>query len=166
MRRARLMEIAPAMSLQDLKTMAGWRTVKPAADSLQKLQFLEITSENEIKEYMKEHLDQVEEGLTLVPRGREYRTSSGLIDFFAIDKVGTHTVIEVKMKANRNTLTQTRTYMRDLGNDKNFTNLRGMIVAQEFTKRFKDAVEEMRERGRLDLRAFKCKKQFLFEKYV
>ena len=122
---------------------------------------LEIESEDEMKDYMERNLEDVEKGLILVKR--EYLTSSGPMDFLARDKQGTDVVVEVKLKADDATVTQTRRYMRSLKRDQKVAGVRGIIVTEEFTKRCIDDVQELRQLG-LDISLFKCKKRFNFVK--
>ena len=122
---------------------------------------LEIESEDEIKDYMEKHLEDVENGLTLVKR--EYMTSSGPMDFLAKDKQGIDIIVEVKMKADDTTVTQARRYMRSYKRDLKVATVRGIIVAEKFTKRCIDDVQELRHLG-LDICLFKCKKKFDFVK--
>lgn len=124
---------------------------------------LEIHDENEIKEYMEKHMSEVEKGLTLV--GREFQTSTGPMDFLARDKDGTSTVIEVKMKADDHTVTQLRRYMRSHKNDSGKPKVRGIVVAEEFSKTALDDVKEHCDLG-MDIRACKCRKQFGFERLL
>jgi RecB family endonuclease NucS len=142
--------------------------IKKLKESLQRIpseetitKALEIEGEDEIKDYIEKHPDEVEQGLNLIKR--EHPTSAGPMDFLAKDKDGIHTVIEVKMKADDVTVTQTRRYMRSYKKDQNVSKVRGIIVAQEFTKRCLDEVEELRDLG-IDLRLYKCKKKFEFTK--
>jgi hypothetical protein len=120
---------------------------------------LEIQNEDEIKDYMEKHLDEVESNLTLIER--ECETSSGPMDFLAKDRRGTHTVIEVKMQADDTTATQIRRYMRSFKNDKRISKVRGIIVAQVFTKIGVDEARELIEHG-YQLSLVKCKKKFEF----
>jgi len=122
---------------------------------------LEIESEDEIKDYMEKHFGEIEEGLTLIQR--EYPVATDRMDFLAKDKQGTDVVVEVKMKADDATVTQTRRYMRSLKRDKKVARVRGMIVAEEFMKRCIDDVQELRQLG-LDISLFRCKKKFDFVK--
>lgn len=80
----------------------------PSQESVTKT--LEIHDENEIKDYMETHLEDVEKGLRLIKR--EYPTSEGPMDFLAKDKGGVDVVIEVKMEADDSAVAQVRKYMR------------------------------------------------------
>ena len=143
----------------DIKKLKQISQEIPSEETVTKA--LEIESEDEIKDYMERHLGDVEEGLTLVKR--EYPTSSGPMDFLAKDKQGTDVIVEVKMKADDATVTQTRRYMRSLKRDQKVATVRGIIVAEEFTKRCIDDAQELKQLG-LDICMFKCKKKFNFVK--
>jgi len=123
---------------------------------------LEIQSEDEIKDYIQKHPGDLEEGLLIVKR--EYPTSRGPMDFLAKDKNGIHTVIEVKTKAGDTTATQTRRYMRAYEKEKKrkVANIRGIIVAEEFTPNCLEDVADLVRHG-FDLRLYKCRKKFHFE---
>ncbi len=121
---------------------------------------LEIHDEGEIKDYMEKHIGEIEKGLVLI--GREYPTSTGPMDFLAKDKDGINTVIEAKRKADDHAVTQLRRYMRSYKNDSGMSEVRGIIVAEEFSKPCLDDVKEHCDLG-MNIRAFKCRKQFGFE---
>jgi len=124
---------------------------------------LEIHDEDEIKDYMEKHIGEIEKGLVLIER--EYQTSTGPMDFLAKDKDGVSTVIEVKMKADDHTITQLRRYMRSFKNDSGKAKVRGIVVAEEFSKTSLDDAKEHRDLG-MDIRVCKCRKQFGFERLL
>lgn len=135
---------------ENLKKIPSEETVSKA---------LEIKSEDEIKNYIEKHPGDIEDGLMIVQR--EYPTSTGPMDFLAKDKNGIHTIIEVKINADDTTVTQTRRYMRSYMADKKDPKARGVIIAENHTKRCVDDVKELRQLG-LDLRLYKCRKKFNF----
>jgi hypothetical protein len=122
---------------------------------------LEIHDEDEIKDYMEKHLDEIEKGLQVVRR--EQPTSEGPMDFLAKDKDGINTIIEVKMVADDSTVTQLRRYMRSFKQDAKTSRIREIIVAEEFTKRCVDDIKELGEHG-LVIDLHKCKKKFGFSR--
>ena len=122
---------------------------------------LEIHDEDEIKDYMERHLDEIEKGLKVVRR--EQPTSEGPMDFLAKDKEGIDVVIEVKMVADDSTVTQLRRYMRSFKRDTKTSEIKGMIVAEEFTKRCVDDVKELKEHG-MDIALYMCRKKFGFSR--
>lgn len=123
---------------------------------------LEIHDEDEIKDYMEKYLEEIEKGLKVVRR--EQPTSEGPMDFLAKDKNGTNVVIEVKMVADDSTVTQLRRYMRSFKRDAKTSKIKGMIVAEEFTKRCVDDVKELSEHG-MDITLYKCRKKFGFSRF-
>jgi hypothetical protein len=122
---------------------------------------LEIHDEDEIKDYMERHLEEVEKGLIVIKR--EQPTSEGPMDFLAKDKDDINTVIEVKMMADDATVTQLRRYMRSFKRDAKISKVRGIIVAEEFTKRCGDDVRELNDHG-MDILLYKCRKKFGFSR--
>ena len=138
----------------DLKKLKETLQKVPSQEMVTKA--LEIKNEDEIKDYMERHLEDVEEGLTLVER--EHSTSIGPMDFLAKDKNDNQTVIEVKVKAHEKAVGQTLAYMQAYKEQSNVKDIRGIIVAEEFTLKCKKAAKAS------DLDLSKCKKKFVFEK--
>ena len=122
---------------------------------------LEIHGEDEIKDYMEKHLEDVKKGLKLTQR--EYPINSDRMDFLAKDRNGVDTVVEVKTTADDSAVTQTRRYMRMYKNSKGVAQVRGLIVAEEFTKRCLEEIEELTGHG-FNLSLYKCKKKFDFSR--
>lgn len=120
---------------------------------------LEIHGEDEIKEYMEKNMGDVEKGLELVER--ESSTSDGPMDFLSRDKQGTDVVVEVKIEAKDSTVSQLRRYMRAYKKDNKMSKVRGMIVAEKFTKGCLDDVSELKEHG-MDVSLVRCRKKFDF----
>lgn len=120
---------------------------------------LEILNENEIKDYVRYHPEAVEPGLTIVEK--EYSTSEGPMDFLAKDASGLHVVIEAKVMADDNSVTQTRRYIRALKREKKIPTARGIIVAQEFKKRCVDDAREWIISGQA-LSLYRCRKEYRF----
>jgi Holliday junction resolvase-like predicted endonuclease len=142
----------------DLRKLRDALAEIPSEEQVSKA--MEVKDEDEIKDYMEAHLQELEECLSIIQR--EYQTSTGPMDFLARDKSGTDVVIEVKMRADDTTVTQTRRYMRSYRKDKRIAKIRGIIVAQEFTQRCLDDAEELKDVG-FDLTLLKCRKAFNFE---
>lgn len=121
---------------------------------------LEIHDEDEIKDYMEKHLNEVEPDLELVKR--EHATSEGPMDFLAKDKNGFHVVIEVKMAADDSSVTQLRRYMRAYKEDKgNAAKIRGVLVAENLSKRCLDDIKDLNDHG-MNIAVYKCSKKFGF----
>jgi predicted Mrr-cat superfamily restriction endonuclease len=131
----------------------------PSQESVTKA--LEIHDENEIKDYMENHLEEVEKGLRLVKR--ENPTSEGPMDFLAKDKNNKNVVIEVKIEADESAIAQVRKYMRSFKKDKRSPEVRGLVVAEEFTRGCLDDADELRKLG-MNIRLYKCKKKFGFNR--
>jgi predicted Mrr-cat superfamily restriction endonuclease len=122
---------------------------------------LEIHDEDEIKDYMERHLEELEKGLTVIKR--EQQTSEGPMDFLAKDKRGVYAAIEVKIEADDATVSQLRRYMRSFKEDTKASKVDGIIVAEGFTKRCVDDVRELSDHG-MDIALYKCRKKFGFTK--
>ena len=121
---------------------------------------LEFHDENEIKDYMEKNMGEVESDLELVER--EYQTSDGPMDFLSRDKEGRNVVIEVKLEAKNSTVSQLRRYMRAYKKDEKSSRVRGMIVAEKFSKGCLDDVAELKELG-MDASLVCCRKKFGFQ---
>jgi len=122
---------------------------------------VEIHDEEEIKDYMEKHLEDVEKGLKLIQR--EYPINSDRMDFLAKDQNLVDTIIEVKTTADDSAVTQVRRYMRMYKNSKGVARVRGIIVAEEFTKRCLEEIDELTGHG-FNLRPYNCKKRFYFSR--
>ena len=130
----------------------------PSQDIVSKA--LQIQNEKEIKDYIEDHIDTLEKGLILIKR--EYRINSDSMDFLAKDDQGTPVVIEVKVKATESAISQIRKYMRAYKKDQAVDSIRGIVVAQHFSKGFIDDMEDLREHN-YDIKAIKCRKTFAFD---
>jgi predicted Mrr-cat superfamily restriction endonuclease len=117
---------------------------------------LEVEDEDEIKRFMRNKLSDLDEGLTLVQP--EYSTSVGNMDFLARDRAGFDVVIEVKVKADDSAVGQVLGYMQAYKEESGAKDVKGVIVAQEFTDRCKKAAKA----SNLDL--YICEKKFAFSK--
>lgn len=125
---------------------------------------LEIHDEKEIKDYMEGHLNEIEKGLTLVKR--EHATSeSGTMDFLAKDANGFFVAIEVKVNADDSDVPQLRRYMRAYKSDSQASKIRGILIAEDFSKRCLEDIKELSDLG-MNIRACKCRKQFGFERLL
>mgnify|MGYP001036214504 CR=1 FL=1 len=134
--------------------------LKEALDSISSAEasrekILEVTGEDEIKYYLKQHLDELEDGLVF--NKAEYEVSVGSIDILAEDKNGSPAVIEVKVKANDCAVGQTLGYMQAYEEEQKTKTVRGLIVAQEFSERARRAAK------RASIRLYRCRKSFTFQ---
>ena len=93
-----------------------------------------------IEETLAQNLEVIEEGLRLVGR-QVYLPDTGRVDILAYDKHGSPVVIEVKSGiADDSTLAQLLAYMSKI-KEKEGKTPRGVIVAEEFTKKLQHAVK-------------------------
>jgi predicted Mrr-cat superfamily restriction endonuclease len=115
---------------------------------------LEVENEDEIKNYILSNPSDLEEGLSeLKP---EHQTSVGNVDFLGKDKNGISVVIEVKVNASDSVIGQLLGYMQAYKEESRDENLRGIIVAENFTERCKRAAKAS------GLRLYKCEKRLVF----
>jgi len=118
---------------------------------------LEVEDEDEIKKFMGTHrLDEIEKELTIIQP--EYPTSVGNMDFLAKDMNEFNVIIEVKVKADDGAVGQVLGYMQAYKEESSTKNVRGIIVAEEFTNRCKKAAKAS------GLELYQCKKMFVFSK--
>lgn len=87
----------------------------------------------------------------------KHQTSVGNMDFLGKDKNGVSVSIEVKVNADDNAMGQLLGYMQAYKEESQDENLRGIIVAENFTERCKKA-----EVSKLKL--YKCEKRLVFSK--
>jgi RecB family endonuclease NucS len=121
----------------------------------------EIDDENEIKDQIEKHPEDVEKGLTVIER--ECQTSEGPMDFLTKDRNGIHTVIEVKVEADDTAITQVMRYIRAYKSKKKLRKIRGIIVAERFKKRCVEHAKELTKMG-FDLSLYQCRKTLSFLK--
>jgi predicted Mrr-cat superfamily restriction endonuclease len=116
---------------------------------------VEIVNEDEIKEYLRNNLNKLEEGLEFV--GKEYKVLDDRIDILAKDKNGLPVVIEVKVCADDSAVGQILGYIQTYEEENGAKQVRGILVAKEFTERCKKAAK------RAGIKLYRCKKIFKFE---
>ena len=120
---------------------------------------LETENEIEIQDFIENNIEKIEEGLVLVERERTVAGKS--MDFLARDKRGFYTVIEVKQLAKPDALTQLRGYIRDYKKETGLKEVRGMLVALDFSRRCTEEWEELSEAG-FEIDLVRVKKTFTF----
>jgi hypothetical protein len=122
-----------------------------------------ICLEGDLETFIFEKIDSLEDGLTLYKgkSGRQYSSQSGIIDILAKDKDDYFVVIELKVgTAGDAVLTRTLSYMADITKDlAGPTRVRGIIIAQNFSKRLILAVSLLQ-----NVELMECKVRFEFEK--
>ena len=119
---------------QDVELEAGRPVVAVASIPQPLLEQAEqtFTLERDLQSALRQSIEQLEAGLTIIDGGAEMAVSSGRIDILAQDQRGSRVVIELKaVKATRDAVAQTLAYMGDVlqqaGDD-----VRGILVAPEF----------------------------------
>lgn len=98
---------------------------------------MRVSVERDLHQYLAQHLDELEPGLTMKENGVEYQTDAGRIDILAIDNEGQLVVVEVKAgKAKDSALGQILGYMGCMSsNQEAHTSVRGILVAADFDDR-------------------------------
>lgn len=132
-----------------------WLEKIPLAEATRE-DILKVSGEDEIKEYLKMNLSELEDGLTL--REVEYSISVGNIDILAEDNEGIPVIIEVKVEAGDSAIGQVSGYMQAYEEESDASRVRGMIVAQDFTERCRKAAK------RIGIQLYECRKTFIVRK--
>lgn len=104
--------------------------------------------EEDLRDCLEKNPTLLEEGLELV--GKEYHASGvGYIDLLFTDQSGMHVVVELKKGlANDKVIVQILGYMEWVKSNLN-QNVRGIIVAKNFDKKFENAVKFLEDRIKL-----------------
>jgi Holliday junction resolvase-like predicted endonuclease len=118
----------------DIKKLKNRLSKIPSEDIEEKV--YEIKNEAEIKKDLKKYLHE----LGLEDIKQEFELPGGPIDFFAKDRNGIPVLIEVKITADEDSVGQLLRYIGAYKKDKKTTNVKGIIIAKEFTQRCKMAV--------------------------
>ena len=96
-------------------------------------EFIEYLDESEIRDYLYEHLEEVEIGLK--PLAKEKRVGEGYVDIFAVDSNGRHVIIEVKRTtAGPEAVRQLYRYVKSLQEGMRVGSVRGILVAPSISK--------------------------------
>lgn len=112
-----------------------------AAGILEKKQSKIFELEVHLQRFLRDEIDQLETGLTIVDGGVERSVESGDIDILAQDENSRFVVIELKRDlARRDTIGQITGYMGDIMEEESSTGVRGIIVAGDFDKSCRSAV--------------------------
>jgi endonuclease len=95
----------------------------------------QISLERDLQAALRQNIEQLEDGLTIIDGGKEKVSASGRTDILAMDANKQNVVIELKIgTADREVIAQILSYMGDLqaetGNP-----ARGIIIARDFTPR-------------------------------
>jgi hypothetical protein len=96
--------------------------------------------ERDMQAALRNNINQLEEGLTIIDEGAERSVDSGFIDITARDANGTTVVIELKTGvAGRTAVGQILGYMGDILAEQDGGKVRGILVASEFDGKAKSA---------------------------
>lgn len=112
----------------------------------------EIKNEEEIKKHLRRKLPTL--GLSKIKR--EFLTSNGPVDFFAIDKNGRPVLIEVKVRAKDSTIGQLLKYIGAYESENKVKDARAIVVASEFTPGCKMAARAVNR----EISLYKCRFEF------
>jgi len=97
--------------------------------------------EAHLQRFLREEIEQLEQGLVIVDGGAERSVNSGEIDILAQDANGKFVVIELKRDlARRETIGQVTGYMGDIMDEESLDEVRGIIVAGDFDKSCRSAL--------------------------
>src|ERR1019366_7919 len=92
--------------------------------------------ENDLQEALRANIGQLEAEMKVIDGGKEKAVAAGRIDITAEDKQGNTVVIEIKAgTADYKAIGQLLSYMGDLMTDGNGKQVRGILVAGEFSPR-------------------------------
>ena len=122
---------------QDVELEAGRPTLmgQVASEPLLEEADRTFTLERDLQAALRQSIDQLESGLTIIDGGGEYSVNSGRIDILAKDQLEARVVIELKaVKAPRDAVAQTLAYMGDI-QEQSGGEVRGILVAPAFDAR-------------------------------
>ena len=120
---------------------------------------LETQNEDEIKDFIEDNISKIEDGLIFEEREKEI--AGRFMDFFTTDADGNQVIIEVKQWGTPDGLTQLRGYMRDLRRESEESNIRGILVALDFSRECIEDCEELVSLG-VPIKLCRAKKTFTF----
>ena len=99
-----------------------------------------IGLERDLQTALRDEINQLEPGLTIIDDGTERSVDSGFIDITARDAEGITVVIELKAgTASKQAVAQILTYMGDVAAEQENRKVRGILVASSFDARAKSA---------------------------
>lgn len=92
--------------------------------------------ERDLQQALRNSIEQLEPGLTIIDEGKERTVESGRIDIMARGRSGETVVIELKAgEADRDAIGQILGYMGDLMDKNPEARVRGILVARKFASR-------------------------------
>ena len=117
-----------------------------------------IGLERDMQKALRNQIEQLEAGLTIIDDGAERPVESGFIDITARDASGTTVVIELKAgAAGQRAVAQILSYMGDVATEEDGRMPRGMLVASEFDSKAKAAARVV---PKLNLRKYSVRFTF------
>lgn len=109
--------------------------------AVEELEELSFSLEKDLQSALRRNITSLQPGLTIIDNGVEKNTTAGRIDITTRDANGAIVVIELKAgKAKPDVIAQILAYITAIKNE-GHANVRGVIVAQEFSDRVKLAAE-------------------------
>jgi len=103
-------------------------------DELESNEETTLSLERDLQNWLRRHIGDLEQGLSIIDDGSERRVGNGRIDITARDESGATVVIELKAgTADRDAIGQILHYMGDLMESE--TRVRGILVAGDFSPR-------------------------------
>jgi len=112
-------------------------------DEMEDAQELSFGLERDMQRALRLNIQIIEAGLTIIDNGRERHTEAGFIDITARDVNGNIVIIELKAPiAKPEVIAQTLSYMESIQAIEN-TNVRGIIIANDFVDRVKLAARQI-----------------------
>jgi endonuclease len=95
-----------------------------------------LSFEKDMQAALRRNIQSLEAGLTIIDDGMERAVHSGLIDILGRDANGAFVVIELKAgKTDSRVIGQTLGYMGDVADEESTSQVRGIIVANDFDQR-------------------------------
>jgi len=99
-----------------------------------------MVSEYQIEEILYVNPEMIEDGLTII--GRQHQTANGIVDLLAKDKEGNLVIIEVKVNAEHDAVSQIAKYLICFKKDAPDTKIRSILVAQTIPKQVRELCKE------------------------
>lgn len=130
-------------------------------DEIERQKVLEVESEEQMRLYFKNNIEQLERGLVVLD---ERDTSVGQVDILA-KSVDVWVVIELKRNASDSAVGQLLGYMSAVKEDKNTDKVRGIIIAESITERVRKAVEFLNDFG-LNISLCTCELRFVAKEMI
>lgn len=128
------------MQTNQLSTPIEIRSQIETAPEIVALEKQRLSLERDMQNALRQHITQLDPGLTIIDDGAERAVDSGFIDILARDNLGAIVVIELKAgKTDNRVIGQTLGYMGDIAVEYDNTAVRGIIVAHEFDQRTRSA---------------------------